>query len=267
MNSSIFTSLSLKLVGIICIVSGLIDYIILMIPPKWSEYGWRIDYVSNVVDRGIVPLVGIVFVLVGYWIDTNGNRPVSTGKLKMPIFILATILALVFLIFIPVHFGSIRESQKNTLSQINEGATQAEQQIQTTLNQLNVLSQNPQLLDPQISQLNQVIESGKYQGQAVSGENLESIRQQRDRLQRLKELAQKPQEFKQEIENIKTQQETRLLSVKSNYEQEAQKQFLQRGLRIMLNSLMLTIAYTAISWFGIREEMSGSKSGRSKKLK
>jgi hypothetical protein len=267
MNSSTYTSLSLKLVGIICILSGLIDYIILAIPLNWQDNAWRITYVSSIVERGIVPLVGIVFVLVGYWIDSSSNRPVSTGKLKMPIYVLASILALIFLLFIPFHISSFNKAQETTLSQIKEGATQADQQIQTTLSQLNALSQNPQLLDPQINQLNQVIESGKYQGQAVSAQNLETIRQQRDRLQRLKELAQKPQEFKQEIENIKTQQNTRLLSVKNNYEQEAQKQVLQGGWRIVLNSLMLAIGYSAVSWFGIREEMSVSKSGRSKKLK
>jgi ABC-type transporter Mla subunit MlaD len=185
----------------------------------------------------------------------------------MPIFVLASILALIFLLFIPFHISSFNKAQETTLSQIKEGATQAEQQIQNTLNQLNAISQNPQSLDPQINQLNQVIESGKYQGQAISAQNLESISQQRDRLQRLKELAQKPQEFKQEIENIKNQQQTRLVSVKNNYEQEAQKQVLQGGWRIVLNSLMLAIGYSAVSWLGIREEMSASKSGRSKKVK
>jgi hypothetical protein len=267
MNSSIFTSLSLKLVGIICIILSLIDYILLAFAPKWGDSTWSIEYVGTVVERGIIPLVGMVFVLVGYWIDNSSNRPVSTGKLKMPMFVLAIILAIAFLLLIPVHYMNFNNYKTNTLAQIQEGASQREQQIQSTLSQLNEISKNPQSLDQRISQLNQVIASGKYNGQAVSAQLLESANQQLKQLQSLKELAQKPQDFQKEIENTKNQLQTNLIETKNNYEQEVNKKFVQQGLRIMLNSLMLTIGFSAVGWFGIREEMSSSKSGRSKKMK
>ncbi|MFM7789160.1 MAG: HpsJ family protein, partial [Microcystis panniformis] len=106
---------------------------------------------------------GIVLVLIAYWIDDN-NKNFTTRKyhfeLRWPIFILSTLLGLVFLLMIPVHINNINQIKNNALTQIEQGVDQGEGQIQAFLAQINTLSQNPQLLDQQISQRTQVIETG-----------------------------------------------------------------------------------------------------------
>jgi len=119
MNS--FTSLSLKLAGLVFIISFLLDGFILPLPYRFNQSQWQVGFVTTFVDRGIVPLLGIVLVLIAYWIDAN-NRDViprkSRFELRWPIFILSTLLGLVFLLMIPVHINNINQIKNNALTQI-----------------------------------------------------------------------------------------------------------------------------------------------------
>lgn len=119
MNS--FTSLSLKLTGLVFILSFLLDAFILPLPYQFSQSQWQVGFVTTFVDRGIVPLLGIVLVLIAYWIDDN-NKDFTTRKyhfeLRWPIFILSTLLGLVFLLMIPVHVNNINQIKNDALTQI-----------------------------------------------------------------------------------------------------------------------------------------------------
>jgi hypothetical protein len=56
-----FTALALKVVGLIMIVSSLVDYIFLAIPLNAGQRAWQLAYVGQLVDRGILPMVGSPF--------------------------------------------------------------------------------------------------------------------------------------------------------------------------------------------------------------
>jgi hypothetical protein len=97
-NFPAFTSLALKLIGIIFILSSLLDYVTLAFPLNWESAQWQIGLVTSIVDRGVVPLVGMGFILVGYVIDglTDANPLKKSGfDLKFPVYILAAVLGLV----------------------------------------------------------------------------------------------------------------------------------------------------------------------------
>ncbi|HEY9864462.1 MAG TPA: HpsJ family protein, partial [Candidatus Obscuribacterales bacterium] len=69
------TSLILKLVGVILIFSSLVDFLVILIPPNFLNRGWQISVTSDLVDRGIVPMVGMALVFIAFWMDaaTEGN--------------------------------------------------------------------------------------------------------------------------------------------------------------------------------------------------
>jgi hypothetical protein len=261
MNSSTFTTLSLKLIGTIFIISSLLDYITLAIPFNWQSPQWQIGFVTSIVDRGIVPLVGIALILIGYWIDSYSGSPSSGAGLKLPVFALASLLGLLFLLLVPVHLNNLNQAKNAALTNITEGAGQGEQQIQAFLGQINTLSQNPQLLNQEIQQRNQVIESGQFQGRPINPQQLEALRQQRDQLQQLRDLSQNPQEFKKRLEQIKGQLQTQLLDRRRTAENQAKSEALKQGLRIGLNSLMLAIGYSAVGWLGFKG-LGGTKPSR-----
>ncbi|AVQ71420.1 hypothetical protein MTo_04134 [Microcystis aeruginosa NIES-1211] len=256
MNS--FTSLSLKLTGLVFIISFLLDGFILPLPYQFSQSQWQVGFVTTFVDRGIVPLLGIILVLIAYWIEANNrDRDViprkSRFELRWPIFILSTLLGLVFLLMIPVHINNINQIKNNALTQIEQGVDQGEGQIQAFLAQLNTLSQNPQLLEQQISQRNQVIETGRFQGQTISTEQLQTLRQQREQLTNLRDLSKKPKEFKQRLDEIKNQLQTQLQDRRKQAESQANLEALKQWLRIGIQSMLLSICYSLIGWLGIRE--------------
>lgn len=255
MNSSSFTSLCLKLVGVIFVLSFLVDLVTLAVPFNWQNPQWQLGFVTSVVDRGIVPMVGISLVLIGYWIDSASGataaKPSGAG-LKLPLFILASVLGLLFLLLVPVHLNNLNQAKTTALQRIEQGAGQGEEQIQAFLAQINNLSQNPQQLDREIQQRNQVIETGQFQGRQINAQQLEALRQQRDQLQQLRDLAKKPQEFKQRLDQIKNQLQTQLVDRRKSAEGQAKTEVLKQGLRIGLSSLMLAIGYSTIGWLGLK---------------
>ncbi|GBF55166.1 hypothetical protein N0824_03042 [Microcystis sp. 0824] len=260
MNS--FTSLSLKLTGLVFILSFLLDGFILPLPYQFSQSQWQVGFVTTFVDRGIVPLLGIILVLIAYWIDANNKDFIprkSRFELRWPLFVFSTVLGLVFLLMIPVHINNTNQIKNNALTQIEQGVDQGEGQIQAFLAQLNTLSQNPQLLDQEISQRTQVIETGRFQGQPINTEQLQTLRQQREQLTNLRDLSKKPKEFKQKLDEIKNQLQTQLQERRKQAESQANLEALKQWLRIGIQSMLLSISYSLIGWLGIRELGSAKK--------
>jgi hypothetical protein len=256
MNISTFTSLALKLSGLIFILSFLLDALIIPLPYQFNNPQWQVGFVTTFVDRGIVPIVGTAFVLLGYWIESNTRDMVpkkSKFDIRLPIFLLATVLGLLFLLMIPVHINNINQIKNNTLTQIEQGVGQGEEQIKAFLAQLNTLSQNPQLLNQQIAQRTQVIESGQFQGQQLNPEQLQTLRQQRDQLTNLRDISRNPKDYKQRVDQIKNQLQTQLQDRRKQAEGQANLEALKQWLRIGLQAMLLSITYSFIGWLGLRD--------------
>lgn len=207
MNISTFTSFCLKIAGLICILSFFLDIILFAIPFKVQDPVWQVDYISQIVDRGIIPLLGIILILIATWIDGTlrdaGGR--SGLNLKMTAFILACILGVLFFVLMPFLLLNVNQVKTLKFEQIKKDVDQSEQQIQTFLGRLTTLSQNPQLLAQEVQQRTRVIETGQFQGRQLTAEEQAVLRQQRDYLQNLRNLAKTPKEFKKKSMKLKRQ--------------------------------------------------------------
>lgn len=248
-----FTALTLKLVGLVMIVSSLLDYIILAIPSNSFESAdafreWQWAVTNQSVDRGVVPLVGIALFLAGYWIGNTLNEsstePTSyTGELRFWVLILSTILGLLFLLLVLLHTSNTLWRSNKAFEQIEQQATQVENQLQSTSQQLKT-PEGLQRAQQRLSQLERAIEEGQVppaqlpQAQA----QLQSIKSQ---LQALKEnpeaVNQKFEENLNEIRSRKLEAENR---VKANV--------WKLGIKTILSSLLLAIGYTIVGWIGLR---------------
>ncbi|MDJ0843532.1 hormogonium polysaccharide biosynthesis protein HpsJ [Crocosphaera sp.] len=262
MNYPAFTSLVLKLIGVIFILSSLLDYVTLAVPPNFGSQSWQIGIVTSIVDRGVVPLVGMGFILVGYIIDgmADANPLKKSGfSLKLPVYILAALLGLVFLLMVPLHLNNLNIAKTDALERIQQGAGQGAEQIQQFLTQVDTLSKNPGRLDEQIQRLNQAVEAGQVQGRQLNAQQLETLRQQRQQLQGLRDLSKNPEEYKKRTQELKNQLETQLLERRKQAEGQATTQALKQSLRIGLSSLMLAIVYSVIGWIGLKSEISSPK--------
>ena len=257
-----FTSLCLKVVGVILIVSALIDYIVLAIPFQPLEASWQIAYIGTVVDRGIIPMVGIAFLLSGYWVDSVVSKKNAGLDLKLPVFIFSTVLGLVFLLFVPLYLNNLRTISNNALEQITERAAQVENRLQTEFDQLNALLQNQeqlQQLDQRIAQIDRAIQTGQFQGQTLNAQQKQQLEQQKQRLENISQLRDQPEKLEERLSELQNQ----LRSRQQERENRAKTETFKRGVRIGLSSLMLAGGYSIIGWLGLKGA-GGSKAPRSK---
>ena len=257
MNASAFTALILKLFGVIFILAALIDFVTLAIPLQLGDQQWQLGFVTGIVDRGVVPMLGMALLTIGYWIDStlkinNPNYKASKFDLRIPAYVLAILLGLMFLLFVPVHLINLNQAKASAVRQIEEGAGQGQQQVEGFLRQLNSLSQNPDVLNQQITQREQVLSTGAANGNQLNQQQLVALQQETNQLKGLRDLSKDPKAFKDKVAEIQGNLETQLQDRQKKAEQQASIQALKQGLRIGLSSLMLSIGFAAFGALGLR---------------
>lgn len=251
--TSAFISLNLKLVGGILLISALINYLFLLISPQWADINWQINFTNNVVDQGIIPLIAIALLLIGWWIGDNNNPEKPTKAVRMPVFIVASILGLLYLLLVPLHFGNINRISGDVLTQIDQRIAQQEAQIDGFVSELEAVSNNPEQLKQEIEQRNQVIAAGgNIGGQQLNPQQLQLITTQRDQLQAILNLTDKPEELKAKFQEVRSQLESELQKAVNQEKRKAQGLALQQSLKTSISSLMLAIAFIVIGWLGLQ---------------
>jgi hypothetical protein len=266
-NSSVskFTSLCLKTVGIILIVSSLLDYITLAIPFQPLDSQWQIAFTGQIVDRGIVPMVGMAFILVSYWIESNYDKTTSSlgFNIKIPVFILSLAMGFVFLILVPLHLNNLRLVSTDALAQLEQKADEAEGRISEQYEQLTGIASDPQrlqLLETRITELDNAIGSGQFQGQTLNEQQLQRLEETRQQLQSFRELAKEPEALEARLTELQTQ----LRDQKQERENRAKTEAIKQGVRTGLSSLLLAIGYLVMGWFGLQtNNSSGTKATNS----
>src|SRR5690349_19477629 len=106
-------ALILKLVGLICIVSFFIDVLTLLFPFNPTDRGWQLNVTTQLVERGVIPLVGMAFLFVGSWIEDVGDAaPGKSASLwqivKLAALAISGILGLIYLLVAPLHVNNVR---------------------------------------------------------------------------------------------------------------------------------------------------------------
>lgn len=243
-----FTALTLKVVGLVMIVSALLDFIILAIPFDLLNRAWQLNVTTQLVDRGIVPLVGIALLVAGYWIANNAgisSEPRSSLQdLRFWAFLLASLLGLIFLLLVPLHFNNVRLQSDQTIKQIGQRAEQAETQIEARAQQISAQLKDPKGVDQlkqQLSQLDQAISGGRVPQ--------EQLAQAQAYKQLLQSLTQDPNKaIGQELEAAKN----KIRGDKLNLENRAKTEAWKAGLKTGLSSMLLAIGYIVIGWTGLR---------------
>ncbi|WRH66385.1 MAG: HpsJ family protein [Planktothrix sp. GU0601_MAG3] len=220
------TSLILKLVGVILIFSSLVDFLVILIPPNFLNRGWQISVTSDLVDRGIVPMVGMALVFIAFWMDaaTEGNvKPAKPfASLRFWVALLASLLGLLYLLLFPLHLNNTRLARAEALAEISQQATQAQTQLENQLgspqfqqqiqqkktqlkDQLAGLAQNPEAMNQALAnpglppEVRQILEQSKSNPKAVE----EFLNQQADNLptQLLGQIRDRKQETRNPSQN------------------------------------------------------------------
>jgi Skp family chaperone for outer membrane proteins len=244
------SAIALKVAGAIAILSALIDFLILLIPPNLANVQWQLATTTQLGDRGIVPLVGMALLLTGLWVDSSVGQPAQrkslVSDLRFWVCALASILGLVYLLVALLHLNAVRLSTQQALEQVSNEASQAANQLQQRLS--TELSQ-------QQTQLGSLLKNEDLLAQAIqSGQLPPDIGQYRDDPDGLtKFLQQRADQAKQQIE---TEIGTRRAEAERRVKTEARRS----AARISVISLLLAVGYSILGWVGLRRLLSLTRS-------
>ncbi|HEY9639099.1 MAG TPA: HpsJ family protein [Coleofasciculaceae cyanobacterium] len=240
-------SRTLKTVGVIVVLAALLDTLILSMPYQLLERQWQINFTTQLVDRGVVPLVGLVLLLVGFWIDSS-TRDVPPSKTvwqnpRFYVFVFSSLLGLLFLLLFPLHLVNVAQERTAAITQVDKQATDAETQLNTRL-QSEITSQRSQitqLLGATDEQLTQLVQNGQL------------TQEQAGLIRKFKADPKGVDPFlKQREDELRTQSQTSIRTQKQQAEQNLSTESLKSGLRIGISSLLLAIGYTVMGWSGLR---------------
>jgi hypothetical protein len=240
-------SIAMRIAGSIIILSALLDILIVPIPYQLGERSWWLAFVTQLADRGLVPLVGLALLFAGYWVESAGlgkrcDRP-QWQTLRFWIAIFASVMGLVYLIVFPLHLNNVRlnniDLQERLTQEAQQAETQAQQQLSVEVQRRR--AQIGQLLTATDEQLNQAVQSN-----LITAEEVDLVRGFRENPDTLDPFLQ------EQAETQLAQTKTQILEQQDQAAATARNESLKSGLRVGLNSLLFAIAYITIGWLGIR---------------
>jgi hypothetical protein len=258
----------LKTVGGLLVLASLVEYILLFFPPavsdaKLLDQYWKIDFWNQLVNSGVVPLVGMLLIFAGYWMNTTlnlqQNRP-TWKDLRLWVSLLATTLGIAYFVTIKLYLTNVDLVKGDSLKNIDAKAVVEKGRVDKQLEQINAqlaqyqkVAQDKPRLEQEIAKITQQINSGQ-----VQGAQLEQLNNARANLESLKNnsqvLEQTTKQAKEAGEKEKARIDTEQTKAKSITANNAILSATKTGLK----SLVLAIAYTVIGWFGLRNVLTNS---------
>lgn len=251
--------LTLKVVGIILIVSFLLDFLVLLFPFQPTDRIWQINIATALVDRGIVPLVGVGALFTGYWMQETSDNP-KGFDFRLPVLVLSSILGLMFLLIFPLHLNNVRQASTQTINQINRDAEQAETQLKNQLSQFQAQLNNEQgkaqleqLRTQAKAQFTELLQDDQKYQQALNSPQIPAAQKEL-----LKKFKANPKELDQFIaqqtdpQGLANQRLTQIRQRRDDASKQAKDNAWKSGLRIGMSSLLLAIGYIIIGWTGLR---------------
>ena len=260
-NSRQFSSVAartLKVVGIILILSALLDCIVLSLPGETSDIlnrGWQLAAATQIVDRGIIPLMGIALLLTGFWVDSSTGVSVERRNfwldLRFWALLISSLLGLIYLLLVPIHLNNTRLELKDTLAQVDKEAGQAEGQLEAQIKSDQFKAQIEQLKNQRRSQISGLLEDeGKLQQALKSPEVPKELKTV---LEKSKNDPKALDKFlEQQAQELPNQARNEIRTRKQQKEKELRTRSRNSSLQTGISSLLLAIGYITVGWTGLR---------------
>lgn len=247
-NPKPLAALALKTVGIIIILSALVDMFILPYPYKWGNLQWQIATTAQIVDRGLVPMVGLALLLTGYWVSgvsggETGDRKTPWLDLRFWAAIFAGVLGVMYIILFFLHlnnvrlnFGELQGQLAKETEQAQVQLAQVDTQVQTRIGQLR--GQINQLVNASDAEISQAVQAKIINEQQAN--QIRSFKQNPASIEPF--LQQQAQQLQGQAAQAKTELQSRQQQAKEKIFDDA----LKSGLRIGIGSLLLGVGYLYI---------------------
>jgi|JFJP01.1.fsa_nt_gi hypothetical protein len=265
---SSMASRTLKVVGIILILSAILDSIVLSIPGQSADIftrGWQMALTTQVVDRGILPMTGMALLFTGFWVDSSVGSTQEPRNLfldiKLWVIVLSTVLGLFYLLLVPIHLNNTRLEVTESLAQIDREATAAESQLNTQMSSDQFKTQVEQLKSQRRSQITSVLSDEKKLQEVLN--NPQTPPELKKLLQDTKTNPKALDDFlNQQAQSLPEQARKEISTRKEQKEKEIRMRSRNSSFQTGISSLLLAIGYVTIGWTGLKS--MGIFSGRRK---
>ena len=260
-NSRQFSSVAaqtLKVVGIILILSALLDCIVLSLPGETSDFlnrAWQLAAATQIVDKGIIPLMGIALLMTGFWVDSSSGVSIERRKvwqdLRFWALLISSLLGLVYLSLVPVHLNNTRLELQDALAQVDREAGQAEGQLEAQITSDQFKAQIEQLKNQRRSQIAALLQDeGKLQQALQSSDVPQELKTV---LRNSKNDPKALDNFlEQQAQELPTQARNEIRTRKQQKEKELRTRSRNSSLQTGISSLLLAIGYITVGWTGLR---------------
>ncbi|MEG4940030.1 hormogonium polysaccharide biosynthesis protein HpsJ [Microcoleus sp. F4-D5] len=260
-NSRQFSSVAartLKVVGIILILSALLDCIVLSLPGETSDIlnrGWQLAAATQIVDRGIIPLMGIAMLMTGFWVDSSSGVSQERRNVWLDLrfwaLLISSLLGLIYLLLVPVHLNNTRLELKDALTQVDKEAGQAEGQLEAQIKSDQFKAQVEQLKSQRRTQIADLLQDeGKLQ-QALKSPDVP--KELKAVLEESKKDPKALDKFlEQQAQELPNQARNEIRTRKQQKEKELRTRSRNSSLQTGISSLLLAIGYITVGWTGLR---------------
>jgi hypothetical protein len=258
----------LKTVGGLLVLASLVEYILLFFPPavsdaKLLDQYWKIDFWNQLVNSGVVPLVGMLLIFAGYWMNTTLNLQQNRAAwkdLRLWVSLLATILGIAYLVTIPLYLTNVNLVKEDSLKNIDAKAVVEKERVKKQLDQINAqlaqyqkVAQDKPRLEQEIARITQQINSGQFQGA-----QLEQLNNTRANLESLKNNSQVLEQTTKQAKEAGEKEQARIDTEQKKAKSITANNAILSATKTDLKSLVLAIAHTLIGWFGLRNVLTNS---------
>ena len=260
-NSRQFSSVAartLKVVGIILILSALLDCIVLSLPGETSDMinrGWQLAAATQIVDRGIIPLMGIALLMTGFWVDSSTGVSIERRNfwldLRFWALLISSLLGLIYLLLVPVHLNNTRLELKDALVQVDREAGQAEGQLEAQMKSEQFKTQIEQLKSQRRSQIGALLQDEGKMAQALNSPEVPKelkavLRDSKNDPKALDKF------LEQQAQELPNQARNEIRTRKQQKEKELRTRSRNSSLQTGISSLLLAIGYITVGWTGLR---------------
>ncbi|NES94428.1 MAG: hypothetical protein F6K32_04230 [Desertifilum sp. SIO1I2] len=269
-NSGTISNLAaraLQLVGIVMIASFLLDALTLLFPPNLTNVQWRLSFTSQLIDRGVIPLVGTALLLAGLWLssDPADSSSTSSGQsfLRGVSLVLAWVLGVTYLIVTPLHTIDTIRDRNLALTRIEQEATRAEAQLQAEIGRPEFQAELERQESQFKTQVNELLRNDEQLNQLLSSGQVAP--EQATLLQEFRSNPAALDQFvTQQTQALPERALTRIRTSRREAEEQAQVRTV-KSISRGLSSLLLAIGFVGIGWTGISSGMGGRpRTGRRK---
>lgn len=264
-----FIPVGLKIMGGILIVSSTLYFVGLAISFQPNDASWLKAFTSEIVNLGIVPLIGLILILIAYRLESVlNNQKRSRLRTRKIVSLLSVFLGILYLTVVPLAQNVVLVDNSDVFASI-EPVTDVKTKLRTKYQQFNDIERqvreaqarlenqkqssqivsNPQSfqrLEARLRELDAAIAEPQLLSQQLTEEQIATLSDTRVRLEKLIQLANNPPAWEQHIQKLEIQ----LRSARLVNEHRAKLELVKHGIWTGINSLMLAIAYLTIGSIG-----------------